>query len=504
MSEEFDRAVADHRAGKLEAAAKVYRQLLDVDPEHADAWHLLGLTLHQRGENDLAIETIRRALLLNPRVANYHNSLGLALHGAGDAEGAAQVLQTAVTIDAGDADAHNNLGMVFTELRRFEEAERTLRKSLSIRPDHGGAIYNLGRVLVWLGEVATALCYLRDACAHDPSNPTYWNTLGVALDQIGDFGDARTMFQHAIEIDPNYADAHVNLAHNFLSDGEFEAGWREHEWRLRRPEFRRRMRLAPWCGEDISGKTILLWAEQGLGDAIQFARFAPRVAARGARVILEAPKVLHELFGAVQGVSEVVSPGYAGPHDAHAALMSLPKIFGNAEDSEPYLAAPSAMALDGSAECRVGLVWAGNPAHSNDRNRSYQLSQFEPLESDRVAYYSLQVGPAASQQAPEGMRLERLGAGFNSFSDTASAVVALDLLITVDTSVAHLAGALGIPVWLILPPNPDWRWGREGDWTPWYPSMRLFRQARGEEKRTVVERVARALADDWRPLKVSS
>jgi Flp pilus assembly protein TadD len=503
MSEEFDRAVADHRAGKLESAAKVYRRLLDGDPEHADAWHLLGLTLHQRGQNELAIETIRRALLLNPRVANYHNSFGLALHGVGDAEGAAQALQTAVTIDAGDADAHNNLGMVFTDLRRFEEAERTLRKSLSIRPDHGGAIYNLGRVLVWRGEDAAALRYLQDACAHDPENSTYWNTLGVALDQVGDCDDARAAFEHAIEIDQENIDAHVNLAHNLLNGGESEAGWREHEWRLRRPEFRRRMQLVPWCGEDISGKTILLWAEQGLGDAIHFARFAPHVAARGARVILEAPDVLHDLLGAVQGVSEVVSPGYAGPRDAHAALMSLPKVFGNAADLEPYLAAPSAMALDASAKCRVGLVWAGNPGHSNDRNRSYQLAQFEPLCSDRIAFYSLQVGPAAGQQAPAGMRIESLGARFGSFSDTASAIIALDLLVTVDTSVAHLAGALGAPVFLILPPNPDWRWGREGDRTPWYPSMRLFRQARGEDKRKVVERVARALADDWRPVKVS-
>ena len=496
MSEEFDRAVADHHAGKLESAAKIYRQLLDADPEHADAWHLLGLTLHQRGQNELAVQTIRRALLLKPRVANYHNSLGLALHGVGDAEGAAQALQTAVTIFAKDADAHNNLGMVYTDLRQFDEAERSLRKSLSIRPDHHGAIYNLGRVLAWRGDDAAAVAYLQDACARDPSNPVYWNTLGVALSQTHEFGESRKAFLRAIEIDPESVDSHVNLAHDLLREGEFDAGWREHEWRLRRPEFRRRMRAAPWHGEDISGKTILLWAEQGLGDAIHFVRYAPRVAECGARVVVEAPQALHGLFATVEGVSKVVKRGYSEPHDAHAALMSLPTIFGIPEGAGPYLSAPSVMALDKPNERSVGLVWAGNPAHSNDRNRSYQLAQFAPLQRHRIACYSLQVGPASRQPAPEGMPVTRLGDGLHDFSETAAALAALDLLITVDTSVAHLAGALGTTVWLILPSNPDWRWGREGDRTPWYPSMRLFRQAPGEDKRLVVERLADALADD--------
>ena len=496
MSEAFDRAVADHLAGKLEAAAKVYRRLLDEDPEHADAWHLLGLTLHQRGNSELAVQTIRRALLLNPRVANYHNSLGMALHGAGDAVAAVQALQAAVTLDAGDADAHNNLGMVLTDLKRFAEAERALRKSLAIRPDHQGAIYNLGRVLAWQGEDDEALAYLRDACERDPNNPTYWNTLGVILNQHMAFDEARAAFHRALEIDPLSVDPHVNLAHDHLREGRFEEGWAEHEWRLRRPEFRRRMQVPPWRGEAIAGGTVLLWAEQGLGDAIQFARYAPLVAARGLRVIVEAPAPLYDLFREVDGVADVVAPGQDGLPENHAALMSLPGIFGVEPATEPYLRAPLAMPLEGGDGGRVGLVWAGNPAHSNDRNRSHRLSDFAPLCRDGITLFSLQVGPSAQQATLPGMDLVELGAGFQDFSDTAAALAALDLLITVDTSVAHLASALGVPTWLILPANPDWRWGREGDGTVWYPAMRLFQHAPGEGNHAVFERLANALAAD--------
>ncbi|MDD9907557.1 MAG: tetratricopeptide repeat protein [Rhodospirillaceae bacterium] len=389
MSEAFDRAVSDHQAGRFEAAAKAYRKLLDDDPEHADAWHLLGLTLHQRGRNDLAIQTIRRALLLNPRVANYHNSLGLALHATGDATGAATALQAAVTIDAQDADAQNNLGMVYTDLKRFEAAERALRKSLTIRPDHQGAIYNLGRVLAWQGKDAAALDYLRDACARDPNNPTYWNMLGVTLDQQLAFDDARTAFRRAIEIDPNGVDAHVNLAHDHLREGRYDEGWAEHEWRLRRPEFRQRTRFPSWEGEAVSGSTILLWAEQGLGDAIHFIRYAPCVAARGARVIVEAPAPLHELFRAVDGVADVVAPGQAGTVQPQVALMSLPKFFGILSATEPYLRALQVMPLEAPVGARVGLVWAGNPSHSNDRNRSHELADFAPLCREGITFFSL-------------------------------------------------------------------------------------------------------------------
>ncbi|NKB57153.1 MAG: tetratricopeptide repeat protein [Alphaproteobacteria bacterium] len=491
---EFDRAVADHRAGRIEAAADIYRGILDENPAHADAWHLLGLTLHQRGHNTSAVPAIHRALLLDPRVANYHNSLGLVLHRLVDYDGAVKALQTATALDGDDADAHNNLGMVYTDMRRFTDAENALRKSLGIRPENPGAVYNLGRVLVWQGDAEEAVGLLHKACAMDPRNPTYRNTLGVALAQIHEFGAAREAFETAISIDPAQVDAHVNLAHSLLLDSEYDRGWETHEWRLRRPEFARRMSVEPWRGEDISGQTILLWAEQGLGDAIQFIRYASLVADRGARVIVECPAALHDLFRTVRGVADVIAPGVAVPHDAHAALLSLPLLFGVRSSSDPYIPKPSPVLPESGGRLRVGLVWAGNPMHANDRNRSQSLASFAPLVSAKCIFHGLQAGAAASDSEPEGMLLLRLGDGFHSFADTAAALSALDLLISVDTSVAHLAGALAIPTWLILPSSPDWRWGRDGETTPWYPSMRLFRQLAAEPKQKVFERLAKSLA----------
>lgn len=491
---EFDRAVAEHRAGHFEVAAKIYQRILAQDPEHADAWHLLGLTLHQRGENALAVQTIRRALLLSPRVGNYHNSLGLALHATGNNDEALRSLQTAALLAPEDADVQNNLGMVLTALRRFDEAERALRKSLKIRPDDQGALYNLGRVLVWRGDYETAPDLLREACALDPLNPTYWNMFGVALAHVHQFSASRDAFERAISIDPERIDPHIGLAHSLLQDGLQDRGWAEHEWRLRRPEFAHRMKKAPWRGEDITGRTILLWTEQGMGDAIQFVRYASLVADRGARVIVACPDVLQDLFRTVRGVDEVVERNAHPAHDAHAALMSLPSVFGIVSDQIPYFEVPSSPIAAETERRRVGLVWAGNPAHANDRNRSHLLQSFAPLASVNADFFSLQMGDAAQEAAPDGMALRRLGGQFENFADTGAVLSALDLLITVDTSVAHLAGALGVPTWMILPSNPDWRWGREGQMTDWYPGMRLFRQAPGEANEQVFERLAKALA----------
>ena len=492
----FERALADHRAGRLGAAATAYGRILKDNPDHADACHLLGLTLHQQGENQLAEPMIRRALRLDPGVANYHNSLGLVLHGQDQFDAALNVWRKAASLDPDDADIRNNLGMVLTDMRRYADAEQALRQALALRPDYAGAMNNLGRVLVWKGEYDGAAALLARASAGDPGNSTYWNSLGVALRESGEYDEALAAFAKALENAPELADAHVNRAQIMLLRGEYDAGWREHEWRLRHPRHAKRDAARSWFGEDISGRTVLLWAEQGYGDAIQFIRYAPLVAARGARVIVQCRAALHALFGAIDGVAEVVGDGAAPAHDCHAALMSLPGILRCAPDPKPYLAAPSAMALGagrGHGRRRVGLVWAGNPDHANDRNRSHPLFALAPLAAAKPAFYALQTS-AATDPAPDGVSVTRLGDRLQSFMDTVAALMAMDIVISVDTATAHLAGALGCPVWLILPPNPDWRWGADGETSPWYGTMRLFRQTRGEDRRAVFERPAAALA----------
>ena len=437
---------------------------------------------------------IRRALQLDPDVSNYHNSLGLALHGQRQFDDALGAWRIAVSLDPEDADIHNNLGMVLCDLRQYGDAEPALRRALELRPDYAGAMNNLGRILVWKGEYDAAAALLTRACSSDPENSTYWNSLGVALRESGKIDRALAAFARALEIAPDLADAHVNRGQIMLLRGEYDAGWRELEWRLRHPRHAARDTARFWSGGDISDRTVLLWAEQGYGDAIQFIRYAPLVAARGARVIVQCRPALHALFGAIDGIAETVGPDDAPAHDCHAALMSLPGILGCAPDPAPYLDAPAAMALGAKQGRRVGLVWAGNPDHANDRNRSHALRDFAPLVPKKAEFYALQTGDAAMESAPDGLAVTALGGCLANFLDTAAALAAMDLVIAVDTATAHLSGALGRPVWLILPPNPDWRWGAAGETTLWYGSMRLFRQMRSEAPAALFERIAGALA----------
>ncbi len=499
---DFDRALTEHRAGRLEEAAAGYRRVLAHDPDHADACHLLGLTLHQRGENSLAAALIERALLLNPRIANYHNSLGLVRRGLGAREAAMRAFERAIAIDPQDADAHNNYGLILGDLRRYADAIGPLRRALSIRPDYPAAQNNLGRILVWAGEYDEGVRLLQAACTAEAGNPNYWNSLGVALRESGKPDAALAAFEKALALDPSLIDAHVNRAHGWLAAGDFANGWREHEWRLRRPRYRQRMVDRYWTGGDIAGRTILLWAEQGFGDAIQFIRYAPLVAAGGARVVVECPEALASLFAAVDGVSATVRPDDEIAYDVHAPLMSLPLLLAAEPEPAPYLCSPAGLEQNDNAVRRIGLVWAGNPEHANDRNRSHPLSAFAPLASaagSDTEFLALQGGVAADDVPPDGMVLRRPRRVYRDFAETAAAIAPLDLVISVDTSVAHLAGALGKEIWMLLPPNPDWRWGYSGDASPWYSNMRLFRQQWGESRAELFGRLAKALGNRRMP-----
>jgi tetratricopeptide (TPR) repeat protein len=495
----LEQAMEAHRAGRLTEAEFAYGRLLDDDPNHADASHLLGLVHHQRGRNDLAVGFIETAIGLNPNIGNYHNSLGLALRALQRLDVAEAALRTAVSLDPNDADAHNNLGLVLTDLRRFVEAEDALRRSLGLRPGNPGTLNNLGRALVALARPLEAITVLQSACRGDTEHADYVNSLGVALREAGRYAEAQGAFEQALSMNPENADAHLSHAQLLLMNGDFENGWPEHEWRLRRAEHRHRPAARWWMGaEPVDGKTVLLWAEQGFGDAIQFVRFAAKVADRGAVVVVECAPELHRLFSSVRGVSRVVAPGDAVSFDYHCALMSLPGILNCVPNGDfpAYIAAPTPMALDADPGPKIGLVWAGNPRHANDLNRSRALTEFSPLVRPNLSFYGVQKGPAAHQAPPPSMQFRELEDDLHDFQDTARALMALDLLITVDTATAHLAGALGRPVWVLLPLVADWRWLRDRDDSPWYPSMRLFRQEAGEEWASVMDRVAATLFEN--------
>jgi tetratricopeptide (TPR) repeat protein/glycosyltransferase involved in cell wall biosynthesis len=502
--------------GGLDEAAASYRRALALKPDYAEAHNNLGLLLKNRGELDDAVESLRRALALKPDFAEAHSNLGLVFGEQGRHDEAAASLRRALALKPDFADAHSNLGLVLKKQGKHGDAADSLRRALALKPEHPDAHNNLGTVFHEQGRLDEALASLRRAVAVKPDYVEAYHNLGVVCSDAGDLDGSIASFRQALARRPDYADAHFGAGLSLLLQGRLEQGFAEYEWRWRCPDIAVHARRCPqpqWDGGPLGGRTILLHAEQGLGDAIQFARYAPLVAARGGRVVLECQPELAALLWTLSGADQVVSRGeQLPPFDVHAPLLSLPYLLGTTLETIPaeipYLradpdrvaawAAHLAMAGGGDGGLRVGLVWAGNPAHKNDRRRSLTLDALRPLARvPGVRLFALQKGTAAGQTEapPLGMALINLGPQLADFADTAAVIQQLDLVITVDTAVAHLAGALGRPVWVLLGSPPDWRWLWRGEDSPWYPTARLFRQERFGNWEGVIARVAAALGD---------
>ncbi len=418
--------MAAHQRGDLDSAERDYRAALTAAPEFPAALHYLGVVLYQRGRLSEALPLLERAVDLVPQEPEFHNNLGLALAAA-----------------ARDAEA----------IPAYERA-------LALNPAHAGAC----------------------------------NNLGLALHATGDPEGAIRAYRRGLALAPDFPQLHWNLALALLTEGRYGEGWREYEWRLAAPETQAKLRAFPgprWTGEPCAGKTLLLAAEQGLGDALQALRFAGAVAARGARVVVAVPEPLRNLARTAPGVAQVVGPDDALPaYDAHASLMSLPAILDVTQAQiavpVPYLRADPALRAEAIAQVaraapdvlRVGLAWAGAPDNAVNARRSMPLAQMAAmLDVPGVRWFSLKRDgeDVADAERPLARQLVALPMR-NDFDGLAALVDALDLVLTVDTSFGHLAGALGKPVWILLARAPDWRWGRSRNDTPWYPTARLFRQ----------------------------
>jgi tetratricopeptide (TPR) repeat protein len=590
----LDAALAHHRAGRLDEAARTCRQILTVDPRDAAALHLLGLIQHQRGRSGEAVELIRaaiarsprdpafhhnlgnllrvtepaealrcyeralalapnsvdtlynlgnvcqelgrldraiayfeRAMRLKPDAIELHNNLGAALQDRGRIEDAIACYRRALALQPASADTLDNLGgalrlqgrlddaqdcfaralalrpnrpesliglgLVARDRRRPEDAIALYERALAAAPDDLAAHVNIGVALVDLGRPGEAIKHYERVRAIDPDQPEILTNLGIALEHLGRYDEALACYERALALAPDNANAHFNRAHALLITGRFEEGWPEYEWRFAVARYDRKFARPLWTGEPLAGKTILIHAEQGFGDTLQFVRYMSAIAAHGGRVVLEVPRPLIRLVRAVEGVSEMVAAGDSlPPFDLHCPLLSLPRIFGTTlatiPAAVPYLTADAEriavwrerLPKDGF---RIGIAWQGNSQAPMDRLRSIPLSAFAPLAAlPSVRLLSLQKDDGLDQLvalAP-GIRVETLGpdfdAGPDAFHDTAAVMMSLDLVIACDTSIAHLAGALGRPFWLILAANPDWRWLIERTDSPWYPTARLFRQ----------------------------
>jgi tetratricopeptide (TPR) repeat protein len=495
--------------GKPEEAEVSFRQALRLRPNFAEAHNNLGISLQQLGKWAEAIASLEQAVRLKPDYAEAHYNLGLGSQAQGKHAEAAAQFQEAVRLKPHYADAHNNLGIMLQALGKLEEAAVCLRQALALRPDFAGALSNLGNVLRDQGHPDQAEVSLRQALHFQPAWAEVHSNLGNAILDQGRPEEAVACYQQALRLKPDLADAHFYLGTTYLLLGKFAQGWPEYEWRLQMVSEPSSLGPVPrWDGSSLEGKTIVLRAEQGAGDTFQFIRYAALVQERGARVVVLSYPLLVPLLRTCPGIDHLLAFGEPLPSvDVSAHLLSLPLLMGTTlatvPAAVPYLSADPVLAarwreeLGAVPEFKVGIVWKGSPRHPQDRQRSVSPTEFAPMAAvPGVSLVSLQVGKnSADEPALQDLGVIDLGSRFdaNTFADAAAVVASLDLVVTVDTALAHLAGALGAPVWVALPFSPDWRWllGRED--SPWYPSMRLFRQPQPGQWSPVFERIAAEL-----------
>jgi tetratricopeptide (TPR) repeat protein len=492
-------AVALSRLGQHAEALAGFREAIRVEPGYAQAHNNLGVALAQQGQPDEAIAAFRQALRVQPDYADAHYNLGVSLGQLGQRDEAVACYREAVRLRPDMADALNNLGLALSEMDQQGQAIVLLRQAVRLRPAFAEAHNNLGLALADLGRLEEAVAAFEQALRLKPLYAEAHNNLGGVLRGLGRLEEAAACYDLAVQLTPAMAaaSAHWNRALTWLHQGNFARGWAEYEWRWKRSTTTRPSFPQPlWDGGPLEGRTILLHCEQGLGDAIQFVRYAPLVQARGGRVVLGCPPPLWALFQSMAGVEHVVAEGQVLPaYDVHAPLMSLPRLLGTTLTTVPaevpYLSVPSERVEHwrkrleewcGRDAFTVGICWQGNPRHKWDRHRSVPLALFRPLARvPGVRLISLQRGPGAEQLGAAGSLVTAVDpcAGQKdefTFQDTAALIRCLDLVVTVDTAAAHLAGALGAPVWLALSQIVDWRWLDGRDDSPWYPSMRLFRR----------------------------
>jgi len=545
LAQAVEDALALHRQGQLGRAEKAYLRVLKVRRDHFDALHLLGMLKHQTGKAGEAFRLITAALAVNPRSADALSNLGLVLHALRRDADALASFDKALALDPDHAEALNNRGTALLAMKRPAEAlaafERLLAKNprhveaqvnranallelgrvreaiagydalLAAAPRHAGAWFNRGTALAGLDRFEEAIAAYDRALAIVPGYAKAHNNRGIALRALNRHREALASYAGAIAIQQDFAEARLNQAHALLTLGDLRRGFAEYEWRWKTPGNAPHRRTFPqplWLGErPPGGKTILIHAEQGLGDTIHFARYATPLARAGARVIVQAAPALAAVLASVEGATSVVASGDRLPRfDLHCPLASLPLAcktdLGGIPADIPYVAAPADRLakwrerIDGLARPRIALAWSGSAAHANDRHRSIALSRLAPLLASAGARFVSVQRDVRGGDAPmlASAPVAHVGDELADFADTAAVLALCDLTISVDSAVAHLAAAMGRPTWILLPFSPDWRWMLEREDSPWYPTSRLFRQPAIGDWQSVIARVKSELA----------
>jgi Tfp pilus assembly protein PilF len=491
--------------GDFDRTARLCAGILQHRPEDFDALHLLGLLNLQRHRIVEALRYLSEALKVNSGSADAMSNLGLALHATGRYDEAISSYRNALRLAPDHPEILYNLGNACLELGQMAEALLSYDGVLARAPGHVGARVNRGNALLRLNQPTDAIASYDAALAATPGHPQILTNRGHALRRLDRPAEALADFTAAVAAAPEFPEAHFEAAMTLMTLGDFDAGWKEYEWRWKTAAFARYRRQLPaplWLGDaPVSGKTILLHAEQGFGDTIQFIRYAPLLANRGARVICEVQPELQPLLSQFENIAVIASGAPLPAFDLHCPLLSLPLAFATQPETIPaaipYLAAPADRVAHWrdrlpSANLRAGFVWSGSPSHKNDSNRSIALARLAGLFADSpVRCFSLQRDRrSADAEILRGLpHLVDLGGELRDFADTAAVISLLDIVISVDTAVAHLAGALGKPVVILLPYGADFRWMRNRGETPWYPTAKLFRQPAFGDWDSVIARV---------------
>ena len=534
-----------YQSGDWTEAERLCRLILNDKSDQFDALNLLGIIAAQTQRPQQAIELLSKAVAVNPNHAIAHSNLGNLLCDLQRHEEALESFGRALTLNPDDADTHYKRSGILGTLKRYDEALESCNNALKIRSDYAEALNNRGNALGCLKRPNEALESFERALKIKPDYAEAVNNRGAVLRNLKRLNEALESYNHALTIAPDYAEAaynrgivlselerpreaieayehaltikadyvgaHWNLSLCRLQLGDFSRGWEGYEWRWKEEQLEKSKRDFPqpmWLGvESLEGKTILLHGEAGLGDTLQFCRYAKQVAALGAKVVLEVQAPLLLLLANSEVAMQVLARGSALPtFDYHCPLLSLPLAFKTEINSIPtgipYIHSDAARVaawrdrLGKNAKPRVGLAWSGNPGHKNDHNRSLALAELLPLLNDGAEWISLQQEVRANDAALLAQRtdIRHFGAQLNDFADTAALVELMDVVVSVDTSVAHLAGAMGKEVWILLPFNPDWRWLLDREDSPWYPTARLFRQPAIDDWATVIDRVSNELS----------
>jgi len=506
IEETFRHAARLHAAGRLPEAEQLYRQILSAAPRHADSLHMLGVLALQAGQPQAAVALIDQAIAVQPSGALYHVNRAASLHALGRSDDALAACRVALRHKRNCAEAYQALGHIESDLGRPDAAIDAYREALRHKPDLPDGANNLGLALREANRFEDAAAIFQDALRRTPGDDTVRGNLAGVLKDLGRLTEAETLYREALCRHPEDPVLHYNLAVLLLLAGRWREGWTEWEWRLRaRPATARAFTQPLWRGEALNGRRLLVHTAEGLGDTLQFVRFLRALPDDGA-VLLEVQKPLVRLLAGLAGTNGVFAPGEAPPCDLHCPLLSLPHWLDAAQDNHagvPYLTADPTLVsfwqqrvtkLDG---LRVGLAWAGNPGDVRlDRRRSIPLDRLAPLAAvPGVSLVSLQKdGRTALAGSPLGAVVNDWTEDLADFADTAALVQTLDLVIAVDTAVAHLAGALGKPVWLMNRIDTCWRWLLYRDDSPWYPTLRQFRQPAPGAWDPVIAAVCEALS----------